>query len=109
MKKRIAFKSRFRWPLLNGIKTCTARTRKMASVGDTFEAFGATFEIVLLERPTLLTIRDKMWVAEGCDSPADFEAIWRSLHPRMGFQPDRKVSVHHFKLVDCKDWESDDA
>jgi len=98
-RKRIPFQYRFRSPLLSGVKSCTSRPRKMASVGDTFEAFGATFEVVLVERLTLLTIREELWREEGCASPADFEAIWCLLHPRRGFQSSQKVSVHRFKLM----------
>ena len=97
MKVKIPFKPRFKEPMLDGTKTWTSRTRRYGHKGDTFDAFGATFEIV--EEPEKCTLRDIMynhWKEEGCKSTTDFFEVWEEIHPRKGFVPSQLVWAHIF-------------
>jgi len=96
---KIPFKERFREVLLDGTKTWTSRTRRMGKMGDTFDAFGATFEIERVERRTLGNIRYHHWKEEGCKSSTDFFEVWEQIHPRKGYIPSQLVWVHIFKRV----------
>jgi len=96
---KIPFKARFREVLLDGTKTWTSRTRRMGNPGDTFPAFGATFEIEHVERRTLGNIRYHHWKEEGCNSPYDFFEVWEQIHRRKGFVASQRVWVHIFKKV----------
>ena len=96
MKVHIPFKARFREPMLSGVKTMTSRTRKMAEVGDTFDAFGATFRITRVRQWCYWAIlRD--WKIEGCSSREDLEAVWQEIHPRKKFKDDDLLWVHGFR------------
>lgn len=95
----LPFKERFRKPLLNGIKTCTSRTRKWGQAGDIFEAFGQKFLIEDIQCHPLSQVRDDLWQAEGCESEMDFEQAWNQIHPRRKFQPSQWVIVHFFKKL----------
>lgn len=96
---RINFSERFRDRMLeepSPSKRQTARYRKMAAVGDCFEAFGATFTVTGVYKRPLWTIASSYSV-EGFDSIADFKDFWGKLHPKRGFQPLDKVWVHTFR------------
>jgi hypothetical protein len=80
MKVYIPFMERFREPLLNGTKTWTSRTKRYGQMGDSFEAFGATFEILTVEKKTLEEILNH-WREEGLDSFSDALITWRKIHP----------------------------
>jgi len=96
---KIPFKERFREVLLDGTKTWTSRTRRMGNPGDTFPAFGATFEIERVERRTLRDIMRNHWKEEGCKDYIDFFTVWEEIHKRKGFVPSQRVWVHIFKRV----------
>ena len=96
---RIPFLPRFRLPMLNGIKTCTARPYKMGNRGDFISLFGAIFDIITVEKLTLLDVRDNYWKEEGLSSPREFEEVWNELHPYKGFVPDQEVFVHWFVRI----------
>jgi len=96
----LPFRPDFQNALLHGIKTCTSRTVKMIGEPyDTFEAFGATFEIVQVYKMRLWEVADKLWDKEGCRSQEHFVEIWKSIHPVAGFQPTQKVRVYFFEKV----------
>jgi len=97
MKVKIPFKPRFKVPMLLGEKTLTSRTRKMGESGDTFEAFGATFEITDVFKADLDTVA-YFFDREGCSSREDFIEVWEKIHPRKGFIPTQRVYVHVFKV-----------
>lgn len=96
---KIPFKPRFKEPMLNGQKTWTSRTRRMGNIGDTFDAFGATFEIVEVSTMTLKQIADNYFREEGCRSVQDFVEVWRAIHPRKGSVPSQRVYVHVFRRI----------
>jgi hypothetical protein len=100
-KISVKFKSYFREPMLSGVKTCTARTKRMGQPGDTFEAFGAQFELLSVEEVRLYEVAS-LWKEEGCSSEEDFKMIWKSIHP-LGYFEYERVKLHRFRKVDpCK-------
>ena len=92
------FRPMFERPLLEGIKTCTSRTKRMGEPGDRFVAFGAEFEVLSVEEKRLWEVRS-LWKEEGCASAEQFEQIWTSIHPRTGYLPYQIVKLHTFKRV----------
>ena len=99
-KVYIPFLSIFEKPMLAGTKTTTARTRKYGQPGDTFTAWGATFEIREIVRVFLSTVRDKFYQQEGFSHPDEFVAIWKRLHTIRGFNPEQAVYLHSFRKLE---------
>lgn len=99
MKVKISFLERFKDPLLSGEKTWTSRTKRYGKVGDTFDAFGATFEIQKVERSPLYYVASN-FEEEGCKSFEDFVELWSKIHYRKGYVPSQVVWVHVFKKVE---------
>ena len=95
----IPFRDGFRRAMLAGDKDCTSRNKRYGDVGDTFEKFGATFEIDAQERSTLEDVALNLFREEGCTSPDHFIAVWKAIHPRAGWTPEKLVWVHYFKRV----------
>ena len=98
MEVHIPFKSRFHEVMLDGTKTWTSRTRKYGHKGDTFDAFGATFEIVKVERRTLKDV-GYHFKEEGFSCWKDFYDCWVQIHRRKGWQLEQRVYVHVFKRL----------
>jgi len=98
MVVEIPFQERWRAPILEGTKTCTSRTKRYAEVGDTFEAFGAIFQLTAIERRYLKDVAEVLFAKEGCKSPDEFEYVWEQLHPRRGWQAYERVWLHHLKI-----------
>ena len=96
---RLPFKPYFKKPLLDGQKTCTARTIIKGGPGDTFSAFGAQFEIVAVSTWKLGYVAKKLWQNEGCTSREHFIQVWEDIHPKKGFIPDQIVILHTFKKI----------
>jgi len=96
---KIPFLYRFKEPMLAGVKTCTSRTVKMGSPGDTFDAWGEEFQINKVWRTSLAVVK-LMWKREGVESPEEFEKVWNQIHPRLGYDPGGIVNVHEFSKVD---------
>lgn len=85
--------------MLSGRKTHTCRVRKYGEPGDRFTVFGATFELVRIRKLRLADVRDYYWYQEGCDSRAEFEAVWKKIHPGRGFISTDVRWLHEFKKV----------
>lgn len=98
MNVNIPFKPFFKEPMLSGVKVCTARTKRMGEPGDTFEAFGATFEILSINEVRLYEVAS-LWKDEGCASEEHFKEVWRSIHPRVGYDDHQIVKLHRFRKV----------
>ena len=98
-KIEIPFMERFREPMLSGKKTWTSRTRKYGEKGDTFTVFDATFEVVNVSQMRLDVVAYLHSKEEGLNSPEDFMATWKMIHPRTGYDPEQVVWVHEFKRV----------
>ena len=100
MKVEIPFEERWRTGMLSGKKIYTTRTKKYGKPGDTFEAFGALFELKSILRPYLGSVAKAYFKGEGCGKPIEFVEIWRQLHPRKGFDPLQIVYLHIFERVE---------
>lgn len=98
-KVEIKFRPRFEKPMLNGAKTMTARTNQMGEPGDTFEIFGATFEITHVMRMELRYIASDCFEQEGVNSVQEFMGVWNDIHQKRGFVPTDIVWAHCFRRV----------
>lgn len=98
MEVRIPFRPYFKEPLLNDIKVFTARPYPMGAKGDTFTAFGAQFEIDYVKLVNLEEVSE-LWKEEGCTSIEHFIEIWNNIHPKSGYNPKKRVYLHHFRRV----------
>ena len=82
-----------------GIKTQTARSRKLGSKGDTFKVGEDTYQ--LTEEPyekSMGSIISDDYEAEGFKSPAELEQVFRNM--RFTINPNRKLFVHKFKRIE---------
>jgi len=95
---RIPFRPFFRDTMLSGVKICTSRPYPMAQAGDHFYAFGKTFEVVAVHTELLGYIANNLWKEEGVASPAEFVAVWNSIHYFKGYRPNWLVYLHWFNL-----------
>jgi hypothetical protein len=90
----VPFLPRFNTPIALGAKRATARNKRYGRVGDVLKLPGGTGVLLYQERVTLGFVRDHMWRIEGVDGPAEFQAIWAELHPRVGWREHQKVWLH---------------
>lgn len=83
---------------MRGEKTMTTRSREYEP--GTYRVLGTTCQIVIFRiRPeTLGNIAEKFYKREGCDSPAEFIAIWKRLH-RGHWNPKNVRWLHEFRLA----------
>jgi len=98
MKVEIPFLARFKEPMLKGTKTMTSRTRKYGNAGDTFDAFGATFQITEVGKMQLGNIAF-LWKEEGMESIFDFVKTWGQIHPQRFYDVDEWFYYHRFRKV----------
>ena len=98
MKIVIPFLEVFREPMLKGYKTWTSRTKKYGKAGDTFDIFGATFQLIEIRKMSLGEVAEH-YKEEGFFARHLFIEIWRKLHYRHGYSPNRIVNVHIFKRI----------
>jgi len=94
---RIPFKEQFRGAVLSGQKTCTTRTNVYGKTGDQFEAFGVTFELVLVVPSIALWVGNFLYREEGFEAPGEFHLLWDKMHPRL--KREAIVFVHIFKRL----------
>jgi hypothetical protein len=94
----IRFKPYFKDALLSGVKVCTARTKIHGKPGDTFQIFDAVFEILSVEEVRLYEVAS-LWREEGCTSEEHFKAVWREIHPVVGYDDYQIVKLHRFKRM----------
>lgn len=99
MQVNIPFKDRFKEVMLSGQKIMTSRTNCYGSLGDTFQAFGRTFEITSCRTMRLGYVANQYYREEGFDSREDFIEFWATIHPIAGYKQDQIVYVHEFKLA----------
>jgi hypothetical protein len=78
----------------------TSRRRKYGNVGDTFDAFGATFEITEVGRLRLGDIAG-CWKEEGMESLDDFVKTWTRIHPH-NYDMEERFYYHKFRKVEQK-------
>jgi len=95
----IPFLPEFESALRDGRKTATSRSKRYGNPGDQFTAFGMEFLIMEVRQEKLADISLFYYGVEGLGSPAEFIAIWRRIHPRKEFDPEREVWFHRFKRL----------
>jgi hypothetical protein len=84
---------------LNGQKICTTRSERKGEIGDTFQILGAKFILIDIWPATWITyVRDDLYRLEGCESPEEFERIWRALH-RGRFKTNKDYVIHFFGRI----------
>ena len=96
----ISFLPRWREAMLSGRKVCTFRTKQMAEPWDTFEAFGAIFEVTAVLPDTVGNVAETCYHVEGCASPTEFRAVYRQIHPKR-HGDDVKGWLHVFRRVEA--------
>ncbi len=103
---KIPFTPRFQSAVIEHEKWATSRTKRYGEVGNVFCVKEsrypyATFRLVIThqERVTLGFVAQEMYDAEGCESPEEFIEIWKKIHPRAGWTPEKKVWLHIFREV----------
>jgi hypothetical protein len=99
MRVKIPFLEHFKESMLNGTKTMTTRSKRYGWKGDTFDAFGATFQIEKVYKAALSWIAKYCWQAEGCSSEQDFIDVWKSIHHKRN-DPRSLWHVHEFRLLE---------
>lgn len=98
MKVYIPFLDMFEPLMLTGKKSATSRTKRYGYAGDWFEAFGRSFVLTEVYMLRLSVIEWNHYLEEGFNYHYEFRQVWEQLHPRAGFQPDKRVYFHKFKL-----------
>lgn len=99
MRIEIPFQGYWREAMLEGRKTATTRPTPYGQTGDTFAAFGMIFRIKTVALIRLGVVAQYHYDQEGCTNSEEFKAIWRRLHPRVGFTENREVWMHTFEMV----------
>ena len=92
------FLPEFEDAVLSGRKTLTSRTRRYPK-GEVLQSPFGRIRILSVVRVTLGGVRDLYWREEGCESPQDFERVWKQIHPRAGFRPKQLVWLRQFEVV----------
>lgn len=98
----IKFMPMFKIAMLEGRKVCTSRNNPVAKAGDTFEMFGAQFEVTGVGQLPLRDVARNHWKEEGADSPEHFLTIWK--RTQWGREPDldRIVNLHIFRRLETQ-------
>ncbi len=89
---------------LDGIKSCTSRTRRFGKPGDTFTlnhvgGASAHFMITSVKKLPIKQVADTLYRQEGFKTPEDFKRLWRQIHPITGYRADTEVYVHYFRRI----------
>ncbi len=71
-----------------GRKICTSRKRIWNDP-----------RVYIIIKLSLETVKKRLWIFEGADSPEEFEKVWRSIC-RGKFNPKEEVYVHFGKFGD---------
>ena len=93
----IPFRPEFGPKILGHIKTMTCRSKRYGHPYDWFSAFGAEFELTHVFRVPLEYVVENAYTQEGCESPGELIAIWKTIHPSKGYDPQQIVWAHCWK------------
>ena len=100
MKKiEIPFNSWSRSRLNNFTKNATSRNTRYGEPRDVFELENKRYEIVFVVRLPLWFIAKHLHVTEGCFNENEFIEVWRDIHPKAGWTPNKIVYYHYFKCI----------
>lgn len=95
----LGFLPRFKYPLLEGGKTCTTRRTPHFRPGAKFRAFGHLFVIEALIQVPFWQAVFRYYAREGTTSPPDFLLMWEDAYPMDPLDGERPVWVHFFHLI----------
>jgi uncharacterized protein YqfB (UPF0267 family) len=86
---------------MQGKKTATSRPFQYGYAGDFFRLFIGNremyFELTGVRVITLKEVAEQHFKEEGFNSPDEFKAEWRAIHPNKGYQDNWMVYFHTFK------------
>jgi len=92
--------------LKNKVKLATTRNKRYGKIGDTFKInfrlITYKFEILAVFKTSLYTVGTQLYYIEGAEDPLEFRKVWEAIHPKAGWQPDKEVYVHLFRLTDIE-------
>jgi hypothetical protein len=91
----IPFSSKMTSAALAGQKCATTRSERKGDPGDTFEIGGQWFRLIDVQKTYLPHVKLMYYRIEGCESPEDFETVWRSLH-RGHYSLTKPYFIHFF-------------
>ncbi len=94
---KIPFHDSMKLSILNNQKTCTSRNKKYGIVGDYFILGDNMYFLTAVTRVTLEEVATNFYKDEGFNSKEEFIALWKKLHPLVGYVPTKKVYTHWFK------------
>ena len=85
-------------------KLATTRNKRYGKIGDTFivhmEQVDYKFELLAVFQLSLYDVASKLYYIEGAETPLAFRKVWEDIHQRAGWQPDKMVYVHLFRLIE---------
>ena len=98
----IPFLPRFHEAIRLGVKTMTCRTRKYGEPGDILNTNlrGVSIQILEVRHVRLGDVADNNFIDEGCESRGEFVNVWEAIHPQSGFNPEKSVWLHIFRVAD---------
>ena len=103
MQVEIKFNEWSKERLKTKTKLATTRNKRYGKIGDTFivhlEQVDYLFELLAVFQLSLYDVASKLYYVEGAESPLAFRKVWEDIHPKAGWQPDKKVYVHLFRLI----------
>lgn len=85
--------------LLDGRKTATSRNKKYGKAGDVFIIRKKVFKLISIEKMKLIIIAKFHYKEEGAKYPEEFIEIWKQIHPKRGWEPDKRVWFHKFEQI----------
>ena len=99
----IPFRDDMRQAILDGRKRCTSRNQRYGGPGDFF-VFGMgsdrrVFRLTRVSRMCLDFVANVCYEDEGVNSPEEFIALWKQIHPLAGYEPHKDVFTHFFEEV----------
>lgn len=77
----------------------TCRTHAYGEAGDIVQGPGCNLQFVSVKMVLLGDVARDHYIQEGCESPEEFKAVWKELHPVHGWDPRLGVWLHEFKVV----------
>jgi len=87
--------------LEKNMKTATTRRKRYGKPGDHFIAAGKKWMLTEVRRIRLGEVAEKYYRQEGAESPEEFIEVWKKIHPRAGWTPEKRVWIHFFEPVNC--------
>lgn len=91
------FRKRFHDKIRQGVKVRTLRAQRIKP-GTAVATPVGLIRILDVVKATVRHVGESYWHSEGCDSPEDFFAEFRSIHPDLEADLNAELWLHHFRL-----------